>query len=86
MKSLQTPFRLRQRHEMREIELSDASLVSTISIPQDHGLVEHRPVSFVGLTRYALPRDRILQVLGVAFCTIAGTALVRFTVQFLHKS
>ena len=82
---MQVPFRQRQRPGMKDIELSDASSVSTISIPQGHGSVDHRPVSFVGLTRYALPRDRILQVFGVVFCTVAGTALVGFIAKVLHK-
>ena len=76
MKKIKIPFRQTQRHEIKEIELSDTSSVSTISIFEDHESGDYRPVSFVGLARYALPRDRALHGIGVIFCMIAGTALV----------
>ncbi len=77
MKSLKILFRQPPRHENKDFELSDTSSTSTISIAGDHGSMDHRPVSFAGLARYASPHDRVLHVVGIISCMIAGTALVR---------
>lgn len=77
MTRFKIPFWQPRRHKIKDVELSDVSSASTISIPSDHGTIDYRPVSFIGLARYALPHDRVLHIFEVIFCMIAGTALVR---------
>ena len=84
MKSLHMPFRQPQRHGVKEIKRLEQSSASAVYILQEKGSIDRRPVSFAGLTRYALPQDRILHVIGVMFCMIAGTALVKLTTQYPH--